>query len=213
MQVRTDRRSRRQHIVTIAAFTAAMAWLSAGPASAQATQPGSAAGPVEAGHWTVSPYVAFPFAGDLEGAATGLGVAGGYNWNSRIGIEADLAVVPTLTEGVLVNFDATTWNLTGNVLYHFFAQRERWTPFVVGGIGIGHGSTDDFQPNDPILQQFGATDSSTGLVTNLGAGVKYYLNERYGLRGDLRYYTGHDLIPDHVRLSFGLGIDLGTRVP
>jgi opacity protein-like surface antigen len=193
-------------------FTIGAGLMSATSARAQATQPGSAAGPVEAGHWTVTPYATFPFAGDLEGGAAGLGIAGGYNWSSRIGIEADLEVVPTVTEGVLVTFDASTWNLTGNVLYHFRAQRDRWTPFVVAGLGVGHGSTDVLS-NDPILQQFGANDSTTGLVTNLGGGLKYYLNDRFGLRGDLRYYTGHDLIPDHVRLSFGLGIDLGTRVP
>jgi opacity protein-like surface antigen len=198
--------------MVIALFTAAITWLYAPAARAQATQPQAVGGPVEPGHWTVSPYVQFPFAGNLEGAATGLGIAGGYNWNSRIGLEADFSVVPTVTEGVLVNFDATTWNLTGNVLYHFRAQRERWTPFVVAGLGIGHGSTD-LVADDPLLRQFGANDSTTGLVTNLGGGVKYYLNDRFGLRGDLRYYTGHDLIPDHVRLSFGLGIDLGTRVP
>jgi opacity protein-like surface antigen len=210
MKRRVARRGPRNILIALCTAAAAVLWST--PASAQATQPGSAAGPVEPGHWTVSPYVMFPFAGDLEGATTGIGVAGGYNWNSRIGLEADLAVVPTVTQGVLVNFDSSTWNLTGNVLYHFRAQRDKWTPFVVGGIGIGHGSTD-LVANDPLLQQFGANDSTTGLVTNVGGGLKYYLNNRFGLRGDLRYYTGHDLIPDHVRLSFGLGVDLGTRVP
>jgi len=198
--------------LAVAAITAAVVFCGPGVVSAQATHPGSAAGPVEAGHWTVSPYVSFPFAGDLEGGSAGFGVAGGYNWNSRIGLEADLGVMPSVEQGAIVNFDTATWNLTANVLYHFRSQSQRWTPFVVGGLGIGHGSTD-LLATDPLLLQVGANDSTTGLVTNWGGGAKYYINDRFGLRGDLRYYTGHDLIPDHFRLSFGLGIDLGTRVP
>lgn len=206
----TRLRTNGQRSIVIAALSAVLVLAGAASARAQATQPGSAAGPVEVGHWTVTPYVAFPFGGDLESVTTGLGVAGGYNWSSRLGFEADLSVIPTVTQGVIINFDASTWNLTGNVLYHFRSRNEKLTPFAVAGLGVGHGSTDVLS-NDPLLQQFGANDSTTGLVTNLGGGVKYYLNERFGLRGDLRYYTGHDLIPDHIRLSIGLGIDLGTR--
>lgn len=195
-------------LITITLFTIAVGAAGATTASAQATQPGSPAGPVATAHWTVTPFIGFPFSGDIEGGATGFGVAGGYTWNSRVAVETELAVFPTVPEGPLINFDASTWNLTGNLLYHFAPRSSRITPFVIGGLGVGHANTD-ILATDPLLREFGATDSSTGFIVNFGGGLKYYLNDRFGVRGDLRYFTGHDLVPDHLRLSFGLGIDLG----
>jgi hypothetical protein len=35
------------------------------------------------------------------------------------------------------------------------------------------------------------------------------LNDRFSIRGDLRYFIGSDLVPGFWRAGLGLGIDIG----
>ena len=44
------------------------------------------------------------------------------------------------------------------------------------------------------------------LAWNYGAGVKAALNNRIGMRGDLRYFNAHEVAPDHFRIYVGLVI-------
>ena len=47
-------------------------------------------------------------------------------------------------------------------------------------------------------------DTSTVLSWNFGGGLKTAMNERWGLRTDLRYFNGDDFAPDHWRLYAGV---------
>jgi hypothetical protein len=47
-------------------------------------------------------------------------------------------------------------------------------------------------------------DTTWNLGFNWGGGIKTAMSERFGFRGDLRYFTGDDLAPDHWRLYGGI---------
>jgi opacity protein-like surface antigen len=58
------------------------------------------------------------------------------------------------------------------------------------------------------VSEFLADDenSTTALAWNYGAGVKAALNNRIGVRGDLRYFNAREVAPDHFRIYVGLVI-------
>lgn len=146
----------------------------------------------------VTPFIGVGFGGDLAGSAVAFGAALAYGLNSRWTVEGEVSSMPDATEGDLVEFDTSLWSLSANVLYHFTA--ERMTPYVTGGLGVVSANAD--------LEGTGlvADDTSTKFAWNWGAGVKTALNNRFGLRGDLRYFTGDELAPTHWRIYGGVVI-------
>lgn len=182
-----------------------------GAAAADSAYAQEADSPVRPEQWTVTPMLGFVIGGDIEGGGIGVGVAGGYNYNSRLRFEGEFMILPSVEQDVLVDIDSTIWTLTGNVLYHF-VDGGPTAPYVAGGIGIGRGTTD-LDEADPLLVQLGLDESSTELVFTIGGGVAHRLNERFSIRGDLRYSTGDDLVSDFFRVFAGLTIDVGPSVP
>jgi opacity protein-like surface antigen len=191
--------SRSTKSITIASLIALVSLLGTGVAGAQS----STDGPIVPGEWTVTPFIGFGFSGDLDSATGALGVAGGYNYNSKISIEGEFALLPSPENNGAVEVDSTVWTLTGNLLYHF-AKKNNFTPYAVAGIGFGHASVD---VNGTILA--GLVDaSSTQFVANIGGGVERQFSDRLRFRGDLRYMFGGDSVPDYWRLSAGVSIVL-----
>jgi opacity protein-like surface antigen len=181
--------------------------LSVRSANAQ-TATTTAAEPIEPGIWTLTPSAAMAFGGDLEDGGLGLGLAAGYNFTPRVAFEAAFNIHPSVEQGLLLNVDTTVWNLTGNVLYHF-AERP-WMPYGAIGFGIGRADTD-LDEADPALVALGLDESSTELIMNFGGGVKRRFNERASFRGDIRYFTGDDLVADFFRIYAGVSFDLNRR--
>jgi hypothetical protein len=128
-------------------------------------------------------------------------------WNDRVTFEGDLSFVPDGESNGLAEVSTNAWSLTGNVLYHFSGRR--WVPYGAFGLGVGHGNADVDEVDQPGLPNL--ADSSTELVVNFGGGLERRLNSRFGVRGDLRYFFGGDLVPDYWRVSGGLMVDLGGR--
>ena len=190
-------------ILLAAAMTAALCY----PATASAQA--APAGPLEPARWTATPFLGLVFGGDLEGGGLGVGGAVAYNWNPRVSFEGAFTLLPSVDQGVLVQLDSTVWNVTGSVLYHFTTEGN-FIPYGAVGVGVGHGSVD-LNDVDPLLNNVGLEDSSNNFVLNLGGGVKRRIGDRASLRGDIRYFTGDDLVSDFVRLFAGVTFDLGAR--
>jgi opacity protein-like surface antigen len=146
----------------------------------------------------VTPFIGVGFGGDLASAPVAFGVALGYGLNTRWTVEGELSFMPDATQEELIEFDTSLWSLSANVLYHFTAQRV--TPYVTAGLGVMSANAD--------LEGTGlvADDTSTKFAWNWGAGVKTALNERFGLRGDLRYFIGDELVPTTWRIYGGVVI-------
>jgi hypothetical protein len=78
---------------------------------------------------------------------------------------------------------------SGNLTYHFTPpgrRREEWDPFLTGGVS-------------------GARISGTGgLYVNLGAGVNYWLQRRFALRGEFKGYPGGQDLGGFAEFRFGV---------
>lgn len=143
--------------------------------------------------WDVTPFLGINFAGDLDGASPGVGVAGGYNWSENLAFEGEFNWIPDVVGGDN-NTDEPIVTLSGNGVYSFNTGTQ-WVPYATLGIGIGHTSvTVKNPPND---------ESETGFQVNLGGGVKAAISEKLTVRADLRYFHTNDQ-PSFVRLYGGV---------
>lgn len=188
----------RRTLITLALASIALA----GTASAQSA--GQTTTTIPTGYWTATPFVGIGFSGDLDSGTGAIGVAGGYVWNPRVSLEAELNFLPSSENNGLVEVSSSVWSFTGNALYHFAGRN--WVPYAVAGIGVGHASAD-VNSTDPIFDAFDT--SSTEFVANIGGGVERAFRNNTAFRGDFRYMFGGDLVPDYWRLS--AGITLGFR--
>jgi hypothetical protein len=190
--------SSRTKSLTVASLVALASLIGTGIATAQPTD-----GPIVPGEITITPFIGFGFSGDLDSGTGAVGVAGGYNYNSKVSIEGEFSVLPSPELGGLTEADATVWAVTGNLLYHFV--RRQFTPYAAVGIGFGHsgaeGTTPSVLPGGPPVP---FENSSTKFVANFGGGLQRQFSDRLRFRGDLRYFFGGDLVPDYWRLSAGV---------
>jgi opacity protein-like surface antigen len=194
----------RMNIVSVA--TLALAVLIASPFTTQAAaqvQPSPAAPePLapEPESWELTPFVGFAFAGNLENTPATFGAALGYGLTSRVTVEGDLSFVPGGTQGVISEFDTSLWALSANLLYHFVDDPDRdFTPYAAAGLGLLHGNAD-VENVTPLVED----DTSNVFSWNLGGGVKAAMNERWGIRADLRFFNGDEFAADHWRLYGGV---------
>jgi len=113
----------------------------------------------------------------------GLGAAVEYNFNRWVGVEGevngDLGVTQNLQlSGVTSNLKSPNLlNYSGNVVVHA-ANRSSVTPYATGGVG-GLTLFD--------TAALGISQSDTFLTGNVGGGVTWFSNGRWGLRGDYRF--------------------------
>jgi opacity protein-like surface antigen len=155
--------------------------------------------PDEPEGFTLTPFVGLGFAGDFENSPTAFGFVGGYGITERVSVEGDLYFAPDGEQGEPVEFSTSIWSVSGNVLYNFAGQTG-FTPYVVGGLGM---LSANAEAEDLGLAE---DDTSTEFAWNWGAGVKSALSDRFGLRADLRFFNGDELVPDHWRLFGGVTI-------
>lgn len=139
-------------------------------------------------------YTAFDNERDLDDSA-GWGLGAGYVVDPRWTVEAWLAETGTEDEQGGGDIDATEYRL--DALYHLDPMGS-WTPFIVAGVG------------DMTFDPDGA-DKVDETRINLGMGVKKALNERWGLRGDLRAFNGLDSEQTDLGLLVALTYKLGAK--
>lgn len=164
--------------------------------------------------WLIIPHLGTVFGGDTtivdldQGAGSRkFTFGGGLVWLSDglFGVEADVGHTPHFFErssrGALV-LDSTVTTITGSVLVTMplSVTRESLRPYVVGGVGLMHASSND-------AADIFSFDSNLSSM-NLGGGVIGFLSPFTGVRFDLRHFR--NLAPDgsatttsgSTRLSF-----------
>lgn len=147
----------------------------------------------------VSPQIGVVFGGDTEAEALALGgalgVVGGF-----AGIEVDGHYASDVLDGGDADIvaDSSVTTLTVNLLIgpRLGGGGGGVMPYVAGGVGLLRtrvesvgGFFDDVTAND--------------LAVDVGGGAMVFVNDRIGLRGDLRYYRSLTTDDDEV-----LGVDL-----
>ena len=150
--------------------------------------------------WTVTPFLGFSFG--LHHDSVGIGAAIGYDFTANLGVEGEFGhLFDVAADDADLDWSATTFS--ANAVYHFDVVRV--TPYATAGLGLERSSVDVKVP-DPLAAP---PSSSTEIVWNFGGGAKYKMNDRWTVRGDLRWFQANDDAPDFWRL-YG-GVTFGLR--
>lgn len=177
---------------------AAVSWFGASTASAQSlAQPRS---------WTVTPFLSTSAGLDISkldvdpllNESLGIGVAVGYDLTHNLGFEGEIGHLFDVA-GETDNIDWSVSTFSANAIYHFDVKRV--TPYATFGIGFER-SGYDLKATDPL--ELTLDPSSTEIAINFGGGVKYALDNRWVVRGDLRRFQANDIAPDYWRIYGGL---------
>ena len=126
------------------------------------------------------------------------GLRAGYDFTEQWGLEAVFDYIPFTSE--INNDDANAFMYRVEGLYYLMPQK-RLVPF--GAIGVGGISVD--HPSE---------QNSSGMIADYGIGAKYFLSDRFSLRGDVRhvidfsesYFTHHNL-----EYTLGLTVHFGSK--
>jgi len=136
----------------------------------------------------------------------GLGGAVAVNFNRWVGVEGEVSGGLGVTQnlqlaGVTSNQKSPNLlNYSGNVIVHA-ANRTSVTPYATGGVG-GLTLFDK--------AALGISKTDTFLTGNVGGGVEWFSNGRWGLRGDYRFIAVRS--NDDASSFFGQDTRYGHRV-
>jgi opacity protein-like surface antigen len=117
-----------------------------------------------------------------------LGASATYNMNRFVGIEGELGgglgTKQTIDFNQVSFADLKSPNTlayNGNVSYYPGGNDRALVPYVTGGLGgLTMMASSDFAP-------LGQSHDETFFTQNVGAGVKWFSSQHWGLRGDYRY--------------------------
>ena len=126
------------------------------------------------------------------------GLRGGYNFTKHFGIEALFDYVNT--EPTKAKNDVDMYRYGGELLYHFFPDNA-FVPYLAAGFaGL------NFDGNGVDKKVRGAFD--------YGAGAKYFLNDSFAIRGDVRHLLyGRNNRNSNVEYTLGAYIPFGGATP
>jgi opacity protein-like surface antigen len=148
------------------------------------------AGAAKAQSWDISAMAGYAPPAELEHAARGVdstSIGGGGSWQFAVGRNfgprwgAEVLWTEQFSSyGVESNgetgelFKMSIMQLHGNVLYRFARSGSRMEPYALIGLGSTFFSAQDLH-------------DETKLSMGFGGGVKYFLRDELGLRGQFRY--------------------------
>ncbi len=130
-----------------------------------------------------------------------------YNFNRFVGVEGEAGGTFGINQkldlrgGQLSAKPPNTLAYNGNAIVYPTGSNRAFVPYATGGVG-GLTLFD--------RRQLGVNDTTTFLTGNVGGGVKYYLSDRWGLRGDYRFFAVRS--KDDAPSFFGQQTRYGHRV-
>lgn len=140
--------------------------------------------------WVVTPYLGINLAGDAEFRRGGPGTSVGY-FGGRLGLEFDLerswhffkdSDLGNTGSARADDVNTRALSVMGNLVAPIQIKgMTTWRPYASAGLGMIRASFDRTAPNQSDTHQ-------NDFAFNVGGGVMYRLNDRIGLRGDLRYF-------------------------
>ncbi|MBI5675186.1 MAG: OmpA family protein [Nitrospirae bacterium] len=153
----------------------------------------------KAGFFTLTPYLGgYSFSheeGMKNGSAVGLGF--GYNYTDRLGVEAVFNYVDFKTKSTNHNADAKLLRFDG--LYDLM-PKDKLAPYLAAGLGFIDVSSDNKEDGFSVLFDF-------------GAGLKYSINDKLQLRGDVRNIYEIDGSDNHQIYTVGITYLFGKKEP
>lgn len=162
----------------------------------------TASAAVKEGQFSISPVIGgYTYEGDQHLETSLLyGARAGYNFTPHFGIEALFDY--TNTELTKNDKDVNMYRYGGDLLYHFMPD-STLVPYLAAGYS---GINFDGKGNGYNKNVRGAFD--------YGAGIKYFLNDKFALRGDIRHiiykYNG---TYNNLEYTLGAYIPFGGAAP
>jgi OOP family OmpA-OmpF porin len=164
----------------------------------------AAFGAVKEGSFTLTPLIGgYIYDDDNQNLDTTLvlGLRGGYNFTKNIGIEAvyDYATGTASKNGPLTGISLHRFG--GQALYHFFPDNTLVPYLAAGYSGVN-------------LNGDGINTKTHGAF-DYGAGVKYFLNDDFAIRGDVRHilYKYDASSMSNIEFTLGAYIQFGADMP
>lgn len=149
---------------------------------------------VDAAEKQVKPFIAVTFGGgttllDLEDTSArshpAIGVGGAMLWD-LFGFDVDLAHVPGVfqSKNQTLVLDSSVTTLTGSFIITLPRRMTEYVlrPYFVGGGGLMRVRIDDVFEALPVRK--------TLPTVNIGGGATGFLNDRWGVSWDVRYFRG-----------------------
>ena len=164
-----------------------------------------------------------------------LNCGGGYRISENLRLEAQVAYRSSKIHDIEVTYmnvvgmgvdggsgDITSLSLMVNTWYDFY-NRERWSPYFGGGVGMAQASLEDFSieihpnvPDPPITQRLLVDDEDWKFAYQAGVGVGYVLSKSFNVDLGYRYFAsleptftdagGNELKADYAHHSVQLGM-------
>jgi hypothetical protein len=97
-------------------------------------------------------------------------------------------------QGSTTSAGARAFNFNGTLQYQF-KQIHTAIPYAGAGLGFLHSSFETSGPS------FTVSGSSTDLYFNIGGGLRYFVNERWGFKPEFMIFAGPST---YVRLAGGI---------
>ncbi|MSN27056.1 MAG: outer membrane beta-barrel domain-containing protein [Geobacter sp.] len=162
----------------------------------------AAFGAVKEGQFSISPVVGgytFDHRQDLETSMV-YGIRGGYNFTKRFGIEALFDYANSKPDNAPKK-DVGMFRYGGELLYHMWPDNN-FVPYLAAGYSAMNIKGDVYGN-----KQRGAFD--------YGLGAKYFLNDSFALRGDVRHilYSISDRFNNNFEYTLGAYIPFGGAAP
>lgn len=141
--------------------------------------------------------------------APNFGITGSTPFNDNITIEGEFFFYLNAKEDLDIpglSYSSYAWDMNVYALYFFNLANAKFKPYAALGAGV-------FGAHVKTTWEMGLfkgsdTWSKTKLNFGFGGGAKYPLNEKSGLRFDVRYIIIVDIIGDPIRITAGYYMNL-----
>lgn len=127
------------------------------------------------------------------------GIKLGYNFTEHFGMEG--AFDYAYTESTLIKKNIALFKYGADLIYNFMPS-ENLVPFLA----VGYGGYNFSGPSNLV-------DKSTRPAFDYGAGLKYFLNDNFAIRGDVRHIIASLGSAVHNRNAQNVEYTLGAYIP
>lgn len=117
--------------------------------------------------------------------------------------------IPGLTQPINISYNIPLTDFHGGVHIRMPIREFPIVPYAVIGAGMIHAPQRQFNVNVEGIQVPFTSEASTDAAVNFGGGLRYYINQRFGVRGEAKVYKPTGQFKETFgKVEFGFFIQL-----
>jgi len=117
--------------------------------------------------------------------------------------------IPGLSQPVNISYSIPLTDFHGGVHIRIPIRELPIVPYGVFGVGMIHAPERQFSVNVENIQVPFTSAASTNAAVNFGGGIRYYINQRFGIRGEAKLYKPSGQFSETFgKVEFGFFIQL-----